>query len=340
MRQPKPFWNKQKQCWYVQFSKRQIRLSRDEKEAWELYHKLMAHERPASGITARALLEQYWQWAQGNLAPSTLERREPRLRSLSLFLGDRIRAEDVKGQQIQKWLQSDFADVGQTTKSDLIGMAKTVFNWAVETDYLKVNPIGRLKRPASKVRQDFVPFDQWPKLLSLATDQEFRDFIEFMLRTGIRVQEILRVEARHLHGDVCHVPTKPKKGVPQIRPIWLDQRAREIAERLASIWKEGPIFRNRRGRPWTRNSIKCRFRYLKREMKMSGFCATTLRHSFSHYRLTQGQDSTVVAKLMGHSDTGMLMRRYGHLGENTQFMLQEANRFGQTFQVSDPPLNE
>ena len=41
MREPKPFFRKQTQSWYVQFGKKQINLSQDKEKAWDTYHKLM-----------------------------------------------------------------------------------------------------------------------------------------------------------------------------------------------------------------------------------------------------------------------------------------------------------
>ena len=46
MRQPKPFYRKSKQAWYLQIGKRQVSLGPDEKEAWQKYHEIMADKRP------------------------------------------------------------------------------------------------------------------------------------------------------------------------------------------------------------------------------------------------------------------------------------------------------
>jgi integrase len=98
-----------------------------------------------------------------------------------------------------------------------------------------------------------------------------------------------------------------------------------IVQRLVKETPEGRLFLNRRGRPWNRNSIRCRFRRLKRELKMPGLTATTLRHSYAHWRLTLGQDSLTVSKLLGHVDTTMLARRYGHVEQNSEYMKASAN---------------
>ena len=41
MRQPKPYFGKQKQAWYVQIDGCQISLGHDRQLAWKRYHELM-----------------------------------------------------------------------------------------------------------------------------------------------------------------------------------------------------------------------------------------------------------------------------------------------------------
>ena len=43
MKQPKPFFRRFTQSWYVQIGNQQINLGRDRKLAWEKYHQLMAN---------------------------------------------------------------------------------------------------------------------------------------------------------------------------------------------------------------------------------------------------------------------------------------------------------
>ena len=117
------------------------------------------------------------------------------------------------------------------------------------------------------------------------------------------------VEALHKHARVRWLPTLGKR-------------------RLVEQYPEGKLFRNRRGVPWNRNSIRCRFRRLKRELNMPNLTATTLRHSYAHHRLTSGQDALTVAKLMGHVDTRMIATRYGHLEANSDYMQEAANQIG------------
>ncbi len=54
-------------------------------------------------------------------------------------------------------------------------------------------------------------------------------------------------------------------------------------------------------------------------------CLYAYRHSFGHRKLTEGTDSLVVATLMGHKDTVMLAKVYGHLMQNQGFLLSQLN---------------
>lgn len=55
-------------------------------------------------------------------------------------------------------------------------------------------------------------------------------------------------------------------------------------------------------------------------------CLYAYRHSFGHRKLTEGTDSLVVATLMGHKDTVMLAKVYGHLMQNQGFLLAQLNQ--------------
>ena len=44
MRKPKPYYRKQTGTWYLQLGKRQIRLSKNEEEAFQKYHEIMLNQ--------------------------------------------------------------------------------------------------------------------------------------------------------------------------------------------------------------------------------------------------------------------------------------------------------
>ena len=60
--------------------------------------------------------------------------------------------------------------------------------------------------------------------------------------------------------------------------------------------------------------------------KAPKYCLYAYRHSFGHRKLTEGTDSMVVATWLGHRDTQMLARVYGHIHKNQDFLLTQLNR--------------
>ena len=187
------------------------------------------------------------------------------------------------------------------------------------------------------MRETFVPAEKWPEILAAIPDKEFRNYVIVAMTTGARAQEIPKIEARHFDPKHRRIvfPQKESKGKKRSRVIYLPDEAFEIVERLANQYPNGPIFRNTKGNPWNKNSVNCRFKRLKKKLKMPGLCATVLRHSYAHHQLTSGTDSHIVSKLMGHVDGRMLAERYGHIDQNPEFMLSQANRISGP-QAADP----
>lgn len=326
MRIPQPWFRQQNKTWYVQLNGRQINLGKDEAKAYQEYHRLMANGVPDRDWTVRQVLDAYWNWAKDNLAETTASRRESVIRAFGESLPANLKASQLKGLHVQRWIDAN--DWNATTQSDFITLISGIVNWAIGLGYMEKNPLKTMRKPQAVVRQEFLPADLWPRVLELATDQEFRDYLVMMLSTGARPQELPIIEAKHFDGQKIVLPIGKSKGRKRSRVIYLPPEALEIVQRLAKEYPDGPLLRNRKGNPWNKDSVNCRFKRLKRLLKEPKLCATTLRHSYAHHRLTSGQDALTVSKLMGHVDTRMVATRYGHLDANSDFMQDAANGIG------------
>lgn len=333
MREPKPFFRKQTQCWYVQIGKKQIRLGTDEEDAREEYHKIMTRRRENTvhaTDSVQTLLNRYLDWCKVNRADSTFDRRLPIIKSFGLSVGPGLKIPKLRPYHIQRWIDEKYSDPhrhSDTYRNTLITAVKGAIEWAAEQGYIEHSPIARMKKPRAAIRQLFIPSAKWSEIYKAARDEYLRDFLVVMLASGARPQEMFKIEARHFDpgGSRLVFGIPESKGEAASRVIYLPSEALEIVDRLAQRHPQGKLFRNSKGDPWNRNSIKCRFRRLRRVLKEPELTATTLRHSFAHYRLVNGQDSHAVSKLMGHVDGRMLATRYGHLEQNTEAMLGQAN---------------
>ncbi len=328
-----PWFRKQNRTWYVQVNGRQVNLGKDKAEAIRRWHKLKGERSegtPLGNHRIREILDDYWGWLQANRSKESCDNRKPVLKSFGEFLPARMRIMDLRPFHVQKWLDKTYPKCGPTRRHTLITWIKTACNWAVKMGYASANPIALMEKPTFTVRQEFLPADQWQKLIDACRD-DLKDFIAFMLISGARVQEMFKYEASHLQGERLVLPIIDSKGQKRSRVVHLPPAALAIAKRLAEQNPTGKLFRTQAGKPWDRNNIRCRFKRLKRIMGMPKLCATTLRHSFAHYQLESGQDSLIVSKLLGHTDGRMLAQRYGHI--------EEGKRLAEAAKQIVPPLD-
>jgi site-specific recombinase XerD len=88
---------------------------------------------------------------------------------------------------------------------------------------------------------------------------------------------------------------------------------------LAAKYPAGKLFRNEDGEPWQKDTINQRFSRRKNLMGQK-LCLTHIRHSFATRMLLAGVDALTVATWLGHADTSMLSRVYGHLTQNPDYL--------------------
>jgi integrase len=186
-------------------------------------------------------------------------------------------------------------------------------------------------KPAKTRREVVYSSCDWSELRGLVIDREFGDLLDFMWETGCRPLEARTIEARHvdLENDLVLIPPSEAKGKKTERVIFLTAVSRGICKRLAEQWQSGPIMRNTKGTPWTKDSINCRFQRLKKKLGKP-VCAYGIRHSYATEGLKKGVDSLTLAQLMGHQDASMVARTYSHLARNPAYLREQARKLGDT----------
>ena len=133
------------------------------------------------------------------------------------------------------------------------------------------------------------------------------------------------VHAKHVGNNTIVLPVKDSKGKRKNRVIYLNDAAKEQAERLAKQYPDEAIFRNADGKPWNKDSINCRMRRLKKKLDWPWLCLTVLRHSFAHAHVANGTDVLLLQSLMGHSSTRMLDTVYAHSDKAVDALTAAAN---------------
>lgn len=325
-RQAKPYYRKIQKRWVCTIDGKRITLDADREKAHRKFHELMLDREnlAASVHTLYGLSQIYLDWVEKNRAVGTYNNQLRILKSFIAHTGRTMKVGALKNHHLLKWADAQ-SDWTSTSKNDAISTVLRMLNWAAEQGHIQRSPISKIKKPKRLRREIYYTPAQWKQICSHVKDG-FIDLLDFMWSTGCRPKEARDLEARHVHLDssVCLMRSdESKKEKP--RAIFLTEETKEILKRLIEKYPTGKLFKNRRGNPWTKDSVKCR---LTRISKKVGFrvIAYGTRHSYATEGLTNGVDSIVLAQLMGHSNTNMIANVYSHLSRNPQFLLEQATR--------------
>lgn len=215
---------------------------------------------------------------------------------------------------------------GTNMQATFIKCLKACFNWGVKTGRISKHPFAQLKATFKRSKRTVVPDATLHKILANA-DASLSVFVEALRGTGCRPSEIARVTAADVHGPTWVLTEHKTEETGAPRVVWLSQSMQELTKRLVAENPTGPIFRNSRGKPWTKNAIVIRFRTLRKELGLpKGVIAyATGRHSYITTALTNGVPTAVVAHLTGTSEK-VIRRHYAHLDAEAEFMLKSAEQ--------------
>ncbi|HWB08637.1 MAG TPA: tyrosine-type recombinase/integrase [Pirellulales bacterium] len=327
MRTPQPYFKRSHRCWYVNVKGKTIKLAADEGEAYQKYHELMAAGEAirAETTTVQELIGRYLEWCQAHRSPGTYGWYSGLLTKFGEYVGPKLTIDKLRVFHVTQWIDRDFKGTSDNYRHGAIRTVKRACNWAVKQGHLMVSPVANVEMPTPTHRDTVISTEQWKKLLSFVRDQPFHDLLMFMRLTGCRPLEARTAEARHFVkvGQPRLVfDVKESKGKKHRRVIPLSAGALQIVRRLMLKHPEGPLFRNRAGRKWTKDAINCRFDRIKKKL---GFRVSlyTIRHTWATRAIENGLDIATVAAIMGHKDATMLLKVYAHLIHNDDRLHQK-----------------
>jgi integrase len=263
------------------------------------------------------LAVRHLEWVKVNRSQGTYENREFFVKRFLDFIGEKMVS------QISRISLEDFyACEKQKSKRPNAGFeamrhVRTLFRWGEETELIEL-PFKRFPRmsytPPETRRVDS---DELPLLIDSAP-QDFRDFIMFGLLTGLRPSEMRALRQEHIHHDNHGLSflfiEKDVKGakmtrIPKPRSVPLSKEAEAIVERQIKLHPQSEyIFLNEDGTPYTRYTLRDRFRRLSKSSGTTKVIPYGLRHTFASLQAVGGTESNSLAQLMGHSSTRTLQR--------------------------------
>jgi integrase len=197
--------------------------------------------------------------------------------------------------------------------------------WAWNHELIERLPLRGLEKPRPTRRETTISTEQWAKIL-VATDDVFRPMLEFCRAVGCRPQEAREIAAAHLCHDnrLAIFDTIDSKGQRKRRVLYLPKSVRELINSRVKQFPNGPLFRNRFGKPWTANALRCRLRRLRDAAGMTRLFPYQIRHTWETEALLR-LPVQLVAELAGH-DPSTAMKHYGHLSGKIAEMLDAADK--------------
>jgi len=338
-RDGKPWYREARNAWYVEIDGKQVRLAlgkANRKAADAEFRRLASGRdgadrlgRSAGRPTVGALVLLYVAEVERRAGAGELSeyRFADVVRRLADFpdtcgamLADAIRPKDVNA-----WLSTKAA-WGPTTRADAVVEIRGIFRWAKREGHVETEPLAGLRPPPRRERREHViDAEAAGAVAEHIVSPAFRDLWCFLWWTGCRPKEARTVEARHVdweRGQVVRRDHKTARSTRRDRVIPLPWQARFLLIRRAERWPDGPLFRNERGHPWTKDAVHNQIWRLRTRAGVSvGLVVSALRHVFGTALMEKTGDVGLAAAVLGHASTAMLTRVYSRLDKRAAHLL-------------------
>ena len=155
------------------------------------------------------------------------------------------------------------------------------------------------------------------KRLINAADPEFRSLVQAALQTGCRYGELTRLEVSDFNADSGTLAVRQSKSGKPRHVVLTDEGVAFFTQLAAGRGGGGLLLRRTNGEAWKASHQgrpmvdTCARAKIKPVISFHG-----LRHTWASHAVMGGVPLLVVAKNLGHSDTRMVEKHYGHLEPN------------------------
>jgi integrase len=296
---------------------------------------------PGSPTTVREAVAAYLAFLRARGAPTNDTERRAALHILPQ-LGD-VEVEKLTSLQIRHWLAAhanapayvrskkggerkvkiaplDDPEVIRRRRSSanrVLTIFKSALNHAFDEGRVSNNSAwGRRVKPFRAVdvaRLRFLSIAEAGRLIN-ACDPEFRPLVRAALETGARYGELIALQVQDFNADAGTLHIRRSKSGRDRHIILTAEGSAFFAQLTAGLAGDALIFRrangdgwkvSQQGRPMQEANERAR---LKPPITFHG-----LRHTYCSHCVMNGVPLMVVAKNVGHVDTRMIERVYGHM---------------------------
>ena len=212
-------------------------------------------------------------------------------------------------------------DRSKYTANRCLTILKTVFEIAIDYEYLETNPASRIKKHAEVKRtRHYTPEEKiliFQELFRrLEEDNSLLHSVSFILVlifSGARKSELASAKWDDWHGDYIELKEHKTDKDGKTRKIWLNSQSRSVIQALQGEKKKKTIFgiKNPK-RLWNSVKLACK----EFSPNIDKIRLHDLRHSFGTVANSANVDFLQTGELMGHQSLSM-MKRYQHIEDKT-----------------------
>jgi integrase len=152
------------------------------------------------------------------------------------------------------------------------------------------------------------------KRLINACNADFRSLVRAALCTGARYGELIRLIVSDFNPDVGTVAVRQSKSGKPRHIVLTDEGRAFFGEITAGRSGEETMLRKANGAAWNMShQLRPMAEAVERARIRPGISFHGLRHTWASLSVMAGVPPMVVAKNLGHTDTRMVEKHYGHL---------------------------
>jgi integrase len=326
----KPFYRTSHQCWYVVGADGKfIRLDPDETKAYEKYGRLLsAADYQSQDATIEAILEAWLESRRPTVSDRVYADFVRVCSSFAIHCGPTTFARKVKASDLLSWANSPKyrgSKWSLSRKRDAGRVIQRAYRWAIDRGFIPFNELLDISFASSPPRSHLIDYETHAKIMThLRSKWNLRPFATFLIairHSGVRPIQAREITAKNVIGGAwvfTEHKTSKKTGKPMI--VRLTPCLATLTRILIASRPKGCLFLNSRGDPYTRDAVVHGFRSIRESLGIEDITAYSYRHTFATDALLSGVDIGTVAALMGHSDSSMVARVYGHLDQASQHL--------------------
>jgi integrase len=171
------------------------------------------------------------------------------------------------------------------------------------------------------------------KRLINGCDSWFKPLVEAALQTGARYGELIRLEVHDFNPDAGTLAIRQSKSGKPRHAVLTDEGIALFRQLSAGRSGNDPLLRRANGSPFRANDQALPMAAANERAKLKPpITFHGLRHTWASLAVMNGVPPMVVAKNLGHRDTRMVEKHYGHLAPSyiADIIRAGAPRFGFT----------